>query len=125
MKKVLVIDDDNRELDTLEELLKRDDLMVLRAHGGPEAISQLNHGPFDAVICDLIMPEINGIELMRKVNGEYPFLLLTEDGQLPFLAPDDLDLVQGLLEKSRLKKDLFKALSTCISRWKKPARLAV
>jgi len=109
----------------MEDLLKREGLVVSLAQGGNEALLQLKNGPFDAIICDLIMPEINGVELMRKINGEYPFLLLTEDGQLPFLGPDDLDLVQSVLEKSRIKKDLFNAVLTSISRWRKPAQLAV
>jgi len=125
MKKVLLIDDDQKELNTMEDLLKREGLVVSLAQGGNEALLQLKNGPFDAIICDLIMPEINGVELMRKINGEYPFLLLTEDGQLPFLGPDDLDLVQSVLEKSRIKKDLFNAVLTSISRWRKPAQLAV
>ncbi|GAB2486152.1 hypothetical protein GCM10008929_08650 [Alkalibacterium psychrotolerans] len=70
MKNVLVVDDEMvlRMLivDSLEEL----NCQVDEAENGMEAIEKINENNYDIMILDYMMPELTGIELLKKVDSE-------------------------------------------------------
>jgi response regulator RpfG family c-di-GMP phosphodiesterase len=69
---VLLVDDESTILETLALQLRRDH-KVLVAGSGAEALRLLaDNGPVAAVISDLRMPEMDGVELLRRVQLEYP-----------------------------------------------------
>jgi response regulator RpfG family c-di-GMP phosphodiesterase len=69
---VLLVDDEQDILDALSLQLRRDH-KVLTAHDGDEALRVLaGSGPVSAVISDLRMPGMDGVELLRRVQLEYP-----------------------------------------------------
>ena len=69
---VLLVDDESDILEALSLQLRRDH-RVLVAAGGAEALRLLaDSGPVAAVISDLRMPEMDGVELLRRVQLEYP-----------------------------------------------------
>lgn len=69
---VLLVDDESAILETLSLQLRRDH-KVLVAGSGAEALRLLaESGPVAAVISDLRMPEMDGVELLRRVQLEYP-----------------------------------------------------
>jgi CheY-like chemotaxis protein len=69
---VLLVDDESAILETLSLQLRRDH-KVLVAASGAEALRLLaSSGPVAAVISDLRMPEMDGVELLRRVQVEYP-----------------------------------------------------
>ena len=69
---VLLVDDESAILETLSLQLRRDH-KVLVAASGTEALRLLaESGPVAAVISDLRMPEMDGVELLRRVQLEYP-----------------------------------------------------
>lgn len=82
-KKILVVDDDEaiREVikSCLEELAGWE---VLLAASGLEGLRIANSEPLDAILLDISMPEMNGIEMLRKLQENYlareiPVFLLT------------------------------------------------
>lgn len=70
MKKVLVVDDEMvlRMLivDSLEEL----DCHVDEAENGLEAIEKISEQDYDVLILDYMMPELTGIEVLKKIDSE-------------------------------------------------------
>ncbi|MGX6603543.1 response regulator [Micromonosporaceae bacterium Da 78-11] len=69
---VLVVDDEEIILATLSAQLRRDH-KVLTAQSGADALRVLaEHGPVAAVISDLRMPGMDGVELLRHIQLEYP-----------------------------------------------------
>jgi two-component system cell cycle sensor histidine kinase/response regulator CckA len=72
--RVLVIDDESMLLDTFQRMLRRDHDVVL-VEGGTRAVAELERGSaFDAVICDLMMPDLDGMQLFRILCERWPAL---------------------------------------------------
>jgi len=74
MHRVLVVDDDYDLAQLLREVLTYDNCEVDIATNGMEAMDRLHTGEYDAVICDLMMPRVDGEVLYNDVVREYPFL---------------------------------------------------
>jgi CheY-like chemotaxis protein/two-component sensor histidine kinase len=82
-RKVLVVDDDVRNIFALTSLLEQHGIHAVNAENGAEAISILDEDPdIDAVLMDIMMPEMDGYETMRRIrlNSKHrllPILALT------------------------------------------------
>jgi DNA-binding response OmpR family regulator len=74
-KKILVVDDDPNEMKSLVIGLKLEGFDALGAPSGNAAISQLADGAFSAILVDLMMPEMNGLQLARKVRASFPNII--------------------------------------------------
>ncbi len=73
-KKVLVVDDDVRNIFALSSLLERHGMTVLSASTGQEAISQIETQPdLGVVLMDIMMPEMDGYETMQRIRKEARF----------------------------------------------------
>jgi len=66
--RVLLVDDEPRMLASLHELLKGRGYQITTALGGREALVQLAQAPFDLLLLDLQMPEVNGHDVMDFVR---------------------------------------------------------
>ena len=70
--KVLTIDDSETYLEHLAVELGNEGFLVERASSGAEGLRKLNAETFDCVMVDLMMPEMNGIEVCRRINEMRP-----------------------------------------------------
>jgi two-component system response regulator PilR (NtrC family) len=82
MKKrnVLIVDDDPDVLSMLERLLKKLDYYPFVAQNGEEAVNVIDAQKIDVVVSDLVMPEMDGMELLKRVKsrkGDIPFVMIT------------------------------------------------
>ncbi len=78
--RVLVVDDDRAVRDALRRVLSLDGYDVQSAEGGAEAIEAVAHAVPDAVVLDIGMPGIDGIEVcerVRRLGNRVPILMLT------------------------------------------------
>jgi HAMP domain-containing protein/signal transduction histidine kinase/DNA-binding response OmpR family regulator len=76
-KKVLVVDDDVRNIFALTSLLEQHGMQVVSAETGTEAISLLDQADgIDAVLMDIMMPEMDGYETIRMIRRNYQHRLL-------------------------------------------------
>ena len=79
-KKILVVDDEQDVRETLESVLAKLDYDPLVAAGGKEALDIIRKNKIDIVLSDLYMPEMDGIELLKRVkteNRNIVFLMIT------------------------------------------------
>ncbi len=72
--KVLVLDDDQIILNSCEKLLSHEGMDVTTASFAKEALSMLEKEDYDLVITDIVMPEMDGIEFIRKARQIRPNL---------------------------------------------------
>ena len=69
-KKILVIDDVKSELDLISHYLEEAGYKVITAGSGSEALEKIAFDRPDAIVTDLVMPEVTGLELCRKLKKD-------------------------------------------------------
>jgi two-component system OmpR family response regulator len=112
--RILIVDDEIVIADLLADAVREDGHEATVAYGGAEALALLNQGPPDAVFLDLLMPEIHGIELLRRIREIYPVLpVIVVTGRV---CDDELDAarrlgVTDIIEKPLLLNQLTDALA--------------
>lgn len=74
MARILIVDDDPDIGFMLKQLFERRGHEASAVLNGHKAIESLELSPFDIVITDMIMPEMDGIELIMKIRVKYPHL---------------------------------------------------
>ncbi|ACB74424.1 HAMP domain-containing protein [Opitutus terrae] len=80
-RKILVVDDDARNIFALTTMLENYEMEVISAMNGRQAIELLqSHGEIGAVLMDIMMPEMDGYETMREIRKDPRF------STLPILA---------------------------------------
>ena len=70
--RILVVDDEDNLRDVLVEVLKRDGHEVDSAVDGAEGLQRAQEHPYDLVVTDLRMPNLEGPDLYRAIRGHYP-----------------------------------------------------
>ncbi len=70
MAHILVIDDERSIRNTLKEILEYEKFTVDLAEHGADGLEKYKSGSYDIVLCDIKMPEMDGLELLEKLSGE-------------------------------------------------------
>jgi len=80
---LLLVDDDAKLCRLVKSYLEPLGYEVVMAHDGREGLAKALDGKFDAIILDVMMPEMNGIEVLRQLRGQsnVPVLMLTGLGE--------------------------------------------
>jgi DNA-binding response OmpR family regulator len=81
--RALVVEDDRATRQAITAHLRREGFQVLEAGSGLEALSLLRRGTVDIAVVDAQLPEIDGLELVRRVRHEstVPIIMLTARGR--------------------------------------------
>jgi DNA-binding response OmpR family regulator len=90
-ERILLIDDDSRLAAMVSEYLGAAGYRVTTAATGGEGLERLGAGPYDALVLDLSLPDMDGLEVCRRLRARWdvPVLMLTARG-------DAMDRVVGL-----------------------------
>lgn len=91
MHQLLLADDDIVLCDMLRQYLEAEDFKIDMAHDGETALSRARSGEHELLILDIMMPRMNGLDVLRELRREsqLPVLILTARG-------DDVDSIVGL-----------------------------
>ena len=84
MERILIVDDSSFTRNRLRETLVNGHYSVEEARNGQEALTKLEQGGIACVIADLLMPEMDGFELlegMAKLPSPAPVIVLSSDIQ--------------------------------------------
>lgn len=71
-RSVLVVDDDASAVETLKDILAEKRFSVATADSGERAIAMARSARYDAVLMDIVMPGINGVEALRAIKAAAP-----------------------------------------------------
>lgn len=88
---VLAADDEVELLDSLELFLNRENLVMIKAKDGIEALEQFEKEPVDIVLLDVMMPGLDGFKVLEKIRStsKIPALMMTA-------RTEDYDKILGL-----------------------------
>ena len=114
-KRVLVVDDEPDAVDLLTQILQDEGYLVKGTYGGEEALRALEAGPQDIILLDLLMPEMDGFEVIRRVKAnpgwkDIPIVVVTAkdltDSECGFLNQSVDRIIQktGLAGESLMKE---------------------
>ena len=81
--KLLIVDDEADLVAELKPLLERVGYTIGVAKDGEEALRQVDHSSPDLIVLDVIMPKLDGREVLRRLrqaNNWTPVILLTREG---------------------------------------------
>jgi CheY-like chemotaxis protein len=117
--RILIAEDDEPFLETIALLLEQDDRFVVagRAHDGREAVALAEEVAPDAVILDIEMPVLDGVEAARRLRAATP--------ELPIVAVSGHDYEERVLEirqagaddyvrKARMEEELPRVLAALL-----------
>lgn len=82
--KILVIDDSRFQVNQITKLLNKHGFETQHANNGKVALETLNSENFKAILCDLLMPEMDGfvfLETVKKENINIPVIILSSNIQ--------------------------------------------
>jgi len=111
-KRLLVVEDNKAEQMSIRELLGHDDIEIVNAGTGDEALASLRNGPCDCVVLDLRLPDMSGFEVLERMRADdaltdVPVVVFTgrelsaeEDAQLHTMARSIV--VKGVESPERL-----------------------
>lgn len=82
MKRIMVVDDSKTMRSLIGLILKKKNYSVLEANDGMDAIEKLSENKVDLIIVDLNMPNMDGLEFVKTVRGNFytmdtPVIMLT------------------------------------------------
>lgn len=91
MKALLIADDNEQILDVLKEYALKDGYKVYAAKTGTDALEEFSRREFSAVLLDVMMPEMDGFEVCRRIRRKsmVPVIMVTARGE-------DFERIMGL-----------------------------
>ena len=117
--KIMVVDDDTTLHDMYAERLKAEGYTVVDAYDGEEALEKVYKEKSDLILLDIMMPKINGIDVMKKIREggqgikNTPIILLTALVQ-------EIKKVKGMMKSTdsyMIKSDTMPAdIISCIEK---------
>ncbi|MFO1444280.1 VanR-ABDEGLN family response regulator transcription factor [Bacillus sp. Bva_UNVM-123] len=90
MVKILVVDDEKEIADLVEFYLQNEGYEVVKVHAGEAALQMIHHN-FDLAILDIMLPDVDGFTLLKRIREKYyyPVIMLTA-------KVEDIDKIMGL-----------------------------
>jgi signal transduction histidine kinase/DNA-binding response OmpR family regulator len=108
---ILLVEDNEPAIIQLTDILLKQGYRVQVAHNGKEALTQIGQTPPDAMILDLMMPEVDGFQVLQAIRGiertaRLPVLILTAK----HVTKQELSFLKGnhihqLIQKGDINKD--------------------
>jgi CheY-like chemotaxis protein len=121
---ILVAEDNEVVRDVLRELLEQEGYTVAVCETGRAALEHLQSGSVDLVIADLIMPEMDGIELIRRVHllrPEVKVIAISGDFNSRLHLGAALHDVKATLQKPFSSDELFLTIKSVMADQADPA----
>ena len=70
--RILIVDDEETVIKSCLRILGGGDYYVEVAHDGREALRKIEENPYDVMILDVVMPNMGGLEVLRRVKETHP-----------------------------------------------------
>ncbi|TWU04074.1 response regulator [Neorhodopirellula pilleata] len=117
---VLIVDDSASVRQQVGMALKQSGFQIVEASDGQLGASRIAQGGIDCVICDVNMPNMNGIEMVQKVksdpkNAGLPIVMLTTEGSKEMIAQAKAAGAKGWIVKPFKAELLIAAVEKLVS----------
>lgn len=121
--KILLLDDEVNILETLSELLTLKNYDVKTANSGQEALEIMNDWVPDLILCDIMMPKMDGYDFHKQVNESItlniiPFIFLTAKNEITDMKDSMARGVDDFITKPFKIDELIHSIETRINRFK-------
>ena len=99
MKKILLVEDDKILSRSVDVMLTIDGYQTITVYNGEEALQKLLHQKFDLLITDIVMPRMDGIELIskiKKLNKYLPIMVISgklNDNLVRLLKKNEINFI--------------------------------
>src|SRR5579864_2075224 len=116
---LLVVDDEQPNLDSLERIFSREGYRVLLAASGAQGLELLRAEPVDVVLTDLMMPGMSGQELLRGVRAVAPeaeVVLMTAYGTVEAAVAAMKDGAYDFLTKPLKRHAVLKSVTQALEK---------
>ena len=106
MKKVLLVEDDKMLSDLYVEILKDGNYQVKCAYDGEKAYKEIKKGDFDLLLLDIMLPKLDGVEILKKLKKEealpkdQPIILLTNLSEEAVVKKGELEVDEYIIKSS-------------------------
>lgn len=122
MKKVLVIEDDYNVRSSIRELLASNEYEVFCASDGDEGIQLAKHIKPNLILCDIMMPKLDGYEVLKRFKnesslGSTPFIFLTAKAEISEIREGMGFGADDYVTKPYRAVDLLKAIKARLDRF--------
>jgi len=107
--RILVVDDEEIVIKSYLRIFGGGDYQVEAAHGGREALRKVQENSYDVIILDIMMPDMGGLEVLRRVKETHPEV--------------DVIVVTGLPQKSIMAEAKKLGACDCVSKPFEPDEL--
>jgi len=119
MKLILVIEDNIEVRENTAELLELSGYSVLTANNGKSGFEKVKSKHPDIIICDVMMPETDGLEFLKLVKGsestsEIPLIFFSADSGPVAVRKKIEQGADVYLRKPFTDEDLLQAVDTCL-----------
>lgn len=116
--RVLIVDDDDGIQALMKALLERREVDVDSASDGDVALRKLREKNYDTIVLDLMLPKMNGFEVVRALKSSAPSLLkrtivVTAVSNLTLRDFNDSELVRRVLRKPFDINDFIDEVLAC------------
>ncbi len=115
--RILIVDDDQRHLQVVLKVFKREGFDVAAASGGQQALDIIRQQPVDLIVTDLMMPGMNGIDLLkasRTISTTVEVIVMTAFGTVEHaveaMKEGAYDFVEKPIKRATLLKSARRAL---------------
>src|SRR5438270_2750252 len=116
---ILIIDDEYAIRESLQTLLELEGYSVSTASSGGEGVEQATSEPYDLVLLDYALPDTNGIEVLRELQGRDPQLAVimitaygTVENAVRAIQTGAVNFIQKPWDNDKLLADVQLAIST-------------
>lgn len=126
--KVLVVDDDPSILRLVATILRREHYDVDTANGGRDALSKIELSVYDAIVLDLMMPDVSGVEVLEALYARAPrarCVVILSAGSSVEIKDSINPIVFGALRKPFDNAELISTVRRCIESHRGPMRPAL
>ncbi len=80
MKTILVVEDEQIISDYITHCLKGSETKIIQAYDGKQALDIIDNNNIDLLITDIVMPNMTGLELIKKLDNKIPCIVLSALG---------------------------------------------
>ncbi len=116
---ILIVDDDKNQRNMLAFALRDKGYVVVAVDSGKEAIEHATKSDFDAAVCDIMMPGINGVDTLKQLKlaqPSLPVIMATAYATNALATASMKSGAYGYLAKPYELKELFAILERAVVR---------